>query len=101
MWTPLVDNGCLDCKKKKVGIVSMGGHGTMCLKLAKAMGHKVYAFTLSKDKVDLCKKKGADEVCVTGDAESLKNFAYSCDLIIDTVAVHHDIMAKTATSRSA
>jgi len=95
MWSPLVDNGCLNNngKKMKVGIVGIGGLGTMGVKLAKAMGHDVVAFTRSKDKVDTCMKKGATQVCVTGDPESLKQFAYSCDLIIDTVAVHHDIMA--------
>jgi len=93
MWSPLVDNGCLEKKNLKIGIVGIGGLGTMGLKLAKAMGHEVVAFTRSKDKIDVCKKKGADEVCVTGDPESLKQFAYSCDLIIDTVAVHHDIMS--------
>ena len=75
MWSPLVDNGCLKGKKMKVGIVGIGGLGTMGVKLAKAMGHDVVAFTRSKDKVDTCMKKGATQVCVTGDPESLKQFA--------------------------
>jgi len=60
--------------KMKIGIVGIGGLGTMGIKLAAAMGHDVVAFTRSKDKEDICKKKGAHEVCITGDPESLKLF---------------------------
>lgn len=59
----------------KIGIVGIGGLGTMGIKLAKAMGHEVVAFTRSRDKEDICKKKGATEVCITSDPESLKQFA--------------------------
>lgn len=92
MWSCLVDNGCLDKKGMIIGIVGVGGLGTMGIKLAVAMGHSVVAFTRSIDKVGVCKKKGASKVCVTVDPASLQQFAYSCDLILDTVTVQHEIM---------
>jgi len=71
MWTPLVSHGCLrtknipadpemnECKPLMIGIVGVGGLGTMGLKIASAMGHDTVAFTRSKDKEKVCIAKGA------------------------------------------
>lgn len=75
-----------------VGIVGIGGLGTMGIKLAAAMGHHVVAFTRSEDKIEVCKRKGATQVCVTTDPRSLKQFANSCDLILDSIAYQHEVM---------
>lgn len=76
----------------KIGIVGIGGLGTMGVKMAKAAGHDVVAFSSSAHKADMAKSKGATEFCCTTDAESLKAFAQSCDLILNTVSSHHDMM---------
>lgn len=70
MWSPLINHGCMEGKKKVIGIVGIGGLGTMGIKLARSMGHTVVAFTRSKDKENTCLKKGAHEVCITSDPES-------------------------------
>ena len=47
---------------KKIGIVGIGGLGHMGIKLAKAMGATVVAFTTSQSKFEEAKRLGADEV---------------------------------------
>lgn len=44
----------------KIGVIGIGGLGTMGLKLAKALGHKVYAISTSISKEKLAFEKGAD-----------------------------------------
>ena len=76
---------------KKVGIVGIGGLGHMGVKLARALGAHVVAFTTSeskrKDAIDL----GAHEVVVSRNPEEMKAQANAFDLIIDTVAASHDL----------
>ena len=50
MYEPLRYWGCIDSAKKTIGIVGIGGLGTMGIKLAKAMGHDVVAVSTSADK---------------------------------------------------
>jgi len=76
---------------KTVGIVGIGGLGTMGIKLAKALGNKVVAISTSDKKETLAREKGADEFVVSKDPESIKKHAMSCDIILNTVAVPHDI----------
>ena len=45
---------------KTVGIVGIGGLGTMGLKLAKALNNTVVALSSSNKKLGMCKDKGAD-----------------------------------------
>ena len=78
---------------KRVGIVGLGGLGHMGVKLAHAMGAHVVLFTTSKDKVEDGLRLGADEVCVSKDAEDMARFIGQLDLIINTVAVSHDLDA--------
>lgn len=60
---------------KKVGIVGIGGLGHMAVKLAKAIGAEVVAFTSSIAKVNEIKKLGADKVMVSKDpAQMQKHF---------------------------
>jgi len=59
----------------KIGIVGIGGLGTMGIKMAKAAGHDVVAFSSSTHKADMAKEKGAKEFCCTSDSDSLKAFA--------------------------
>jgi uncharacterized zinc-type alcohol dehydrogenase-like protein len=76
---------------KKVGVVGIGGLGHMGLKLAKALGANVVAFTTSPAKIDDAKALGADEVVVSRDAEEMQAHSNSFDFILNTVAAPHDL----------
>ena len=81
---------------KKVGIVGIGGLGHMGVKLAHAMGAHVVAFTTSPDKVADIKALGADEVVISKDEAEMAKHANSFDMILNTVAVSHNLDAYTA-----
>jgi uncharacterized zinc-type alcohol dehydrogenase-like protein len=78
---------------KKVGIVGIGGLGHMGIKLARAMGAHVVAFTTSESKRQDAESLGAHEVVVSRDPQAMAARAKSLDLIINTVAAPHDLDA--------
>jgi len=80
---------------KKVGIVGIGGLGHMGIKLAHAMGAHTVAFTTSENKRQDALDLGADEVIVSRNADAMRAYANSFDLILDTVAASHDLDAFT------
>ncbi|GAB4238221.1 MAG: NAD(P)-dependent alcohol dehydrogenase [Chlamydiales bacterium] len=75
---------------KKIGIVGIGGLGHMAIKIAKAMGAHVVAFTTSDSKVDDAKRLGADEVVVSKVNEQMEHQS-KFDMILDTVSANHDV----------
>ena len=77
----------------KVGIVGIGGLGHMGIKLAKALGAHVVAFTTSPGKAADAKALGADEVVVSKNRDEMKAQANSLDFILNTVAAAHDLDA--------
>jgi uncharacterized zinc-type alcohol dehydrogenase-like protein len=90
-WSPLKHWGA--GPGKSVGVVGIGGLGHMGVKLAKALGAHVVAFTTSPSKVEDAKALGADEVVVSRDREAMKAQTGKLDLIINTVTVAHDLDA--------
>jgi uncharacterized zinc-type alcohol dehydrogenase-like protein len=78
---------------KRVGIVGIGGLGHMGIKLARAMGAHVVAFTTSENKRQDAEALGAHEVVVSKDAAAMAAQAKSLDLIVNTVAAPHDLDA--------
>jgi uncharacterized zinc-type alcohol dehydrogenase-like protein len=80
-------------KGQKVGVVGLGGLGHMGVKLAKAFGARVVVFTTSPGKANDALRLGADEVCVSTNAEEMKKHQNSFHFILDTVAAQHDINA--------
>jgi len=76
---------------KKVGVVGIGGLGHMGLKLARALGAEVVAFTTSPSKREDALALGAHEVVVSRDPEQMAAHKESFDLILDTVAAPHDL----------
>ena len=80
---------------KHVGIVGLGGLGHMGVKLAHAMGAHVTLFTTSPSKIDDAKRMGADEVVVTSIPGTWRTVPI--DLIINTVALSHDLNPYLAT----
>ena len=90
MYSPLNNWNCLK-GGKTVGIVGVGGLGTMGIKLAKAMGNKVVAISTSAKKEAMAKAKGADVFVISKDPESIKANAHTCDVILNTVSAQHDL----------
>ncbi|KGF83496.1 zinc-binding dehydrogenase [Massilia sp. JS1662] len=78
---------------KTVGIVGIGGLGHMGIKLARALGAHVVAFTTSASKRADAEALGAHEVVVSRDAAAMAAQAQRLDLIVNTVAAPHDLDA--------
>jgi alcohol dehydrogenase (NADP+) len=76
---------------KKVGIVGLGGLGHMGVKFAHALGAETVLFTTSPSKIEDGKRLGANEVVVSKDAEQMNKHMRSFDLIVNTVAVSHNL----------
>ena len=91
LYDPLRHAGATTGKQISVGIVGIGGLGTMGIKLAKALGHKVTAISTSANKAQLAKEKGADTFVLSTDAESMKSANASLDLILNTVSAPHQL----------
>ncbi|HYD12359.1 MAG TPA: NAD(P)-dependent alcohol dehydrogenase [Allosphingosinicella sp.] len=81
---------------KKVGVVGIGGLGHMGVKLARALGAHVVAFTTSPDKKQDALDLGAHEAVLSRDRDEMKAHAGSFDLILNTVAAPHNLDAFTA-----
>lgn len=77
----------------KVGVVGIGGLGHMGIKLARALGAEVVAFTTSPGKVEDAKALDAHEVVVSTDKAQMKAHRESFDFLLDTVAAPHDLDA--------
>jgi uncharacterized zinc-type alcohol dehydrogenase-like protein len=78
---------------RKVGVVGLGGLGHMAIKLARAMGAHVVAFTTSKSKVEDAARLGAHEVVLSSDTAQMQRHFCSFNLILDTVSAPHDLNA--------
>lgn len=78
---------------KKVGIVGIGGLGHMGIKIAKAMGAQVVAFTTSESKFAEAKRLGADEVVLSKDEKQMTAYRGKLHFILDAVSAEHDINA--------
>jgi uncharacterized zinc-type alcohol dehydrogenase-like protein len=89
LYSPLKHWGA--AKGKKVGIVGLGGLGHMGVKFAHAFGAETVLFTTSPSKVEDGKRLGADKVVVSKEASQMKPHERSFDLIVNTVAVSHNL----------
>jgi uncharacterized zinc-type alcohol dehydrogenase-like protein len=78
---------------QKVGIVGIGGLGHMGIKIAKAMGAEVVAFTTSESKFAEAKRLGADEVVLSKDPAQMAAYRGKLHFILDAVSAQHDINA--------
>ena len=74
-----------------IGIIGVGGLGTMGIKMSKALGHRVVAISTSANKEGLAKQKGADAFVVSSDNASMAAEAGKMDLIINTVSAEHQV----------
>lgn len=78
---------------KKVGVVGIGGLGHMAIKIAKAMGAHVVAFTTSESKFSEAKRLGADETVLSKDEAQMAAYTGKLHFILDAVSADHDINA--------
>ena len=74
----------------RVGVIGIGGLGHIAIKLLRAMGAEVTAFSSNPAKEQEVLAMGADRVVNSRDPEALKALAGQFDLIINTVAVDLD-----------
>ena len=77
----------------RVGVVGVGGLGTIGIKIAKALGARVTAVTRSAGKAALAARCGADAVVVSSDAAAMEAAALSVDLLLNTIPFEHDFWA--------
>ena len=93
LWDPLRNWGATkpDAKKMKIGVVGIGGLGTMGIKLASALGHEVVAISRSNTKEAMAKEKGASHFIVSTDEAHMKQHENSMDLILNTVGEGHAV----------
>lgn len=75
----------------RVGILGIGGLGHIAIKLAKALGAHVTAFTSSAGKEAEVRALGADAVIVGNDPQRLSGLTGSLDLILNTVSAPMDL----------
>jgi alcohol dehydrogenase (NADP+) len=75
----------------KVGIVGIGGLGHVGIKIARALGARVVAFTTSESKRGDGRALGADDVVVSRNKEEMAAHAESFDFILNTVAASHNL----------
>ena len=72
MYDPLRYHGATKGKPMTIGIIGVGGLGTMGIKLSKALGHKVMAISRGTAKKEMSLEKGADLFVDSTDPESIK-----------------------------
>jgi len=89
LYDPLKNWGALNGKPMCIGIVGIGGLGTMGIKMAKAMGHRVVAISSSDAKKEMSMEKGADAYVASSNPESMQAEAGKCDLILNTISASH------------
>jgi uncharacterized zinc-type alcohol dehydrogenase-like protein len=65
MYDPLRHWGFTNGEKKTVGIIGIGGLGTMGIKISAALGHEVIAISTSRNKEKLAMEKGAHHFVVS------------------------------------
>lgn len=83
----------------RVGVVGVGGLGHMAIRLARALGADVTAFTTSPAKADDAMRLGANDVVLASDAPAYRKRRGTIDLILDTVSAPHDLDALMKTLR--
>ena len=91
MYDPLRHWGFVGGAQKTVGIIGIGGLGTMGIKIAKALGHNVVAISTTPAKEAIAKEKGANHFVASKDPDSIKACAGMCDIIMNTVSANHDL----------
>ena len=92
MFDPLIHWGAYESDKEmSIGIIGIGGLGTMGIKLAKAMGHRVVAISNSPHKEPMARERGASSFVCATNQDSMNKEAGKLDLILNTVSAPHQV----------
>ncbi|MDQ0727360.1 NAD(P)-dependent alcohol dehydrogenase [Microbacterium sp. W4I20] len=89
VWEPLRSAGV--GPGTRLGVVGLGGLGHLAVRLGRALGADVTVFTTSPEKTADAGALGATRVVVSRDDTVMNEARNSLDVIIDTVAVEHDL----------
>lgn len=97
VFTPFLQYGV--SPTDRVGVIGLGGLGHMAVKLAKAWGCEVTAFTSTGSKAEAAREMGAHRVLDSHDAVAVASASDSLDLLVSTVNVPLDWNAYLGTLR--
>ena len=75
----------------RVGVAGLGGLGMMGVKIAKALGARVTAFTTSPEKAENAREWGAAAVVNVKSEAEMKRCERSFDVVISTIPRTHDV----------
>lgn len=89
VWEPLRASGV--GPGTRLGLVGLGGLGHLAVRLGHALGAEVTVLTTSPAKSDDARRLGADRVVVSTEEDAMTDARASLDVILDTVAVQHDL----------
>jgi alcohol dehydrogenase (NADP+) len=78
---------------QRVGVAGIGGLGHLAIKLARAQGAEVYAFTTSPTKVKDILAFGAKEAVVVESADTLRRYNGTLDYMVSTIPVDYNVGA--------
>ena len=91
MYDPLKYHGATEKKGMTIGVVGIGGLGSIGVKLAKALGHTVVAIS-TKHEAEMAIQRGADHFICSSDKEQMEKNKMSIDLILNTIPAAHQVM---------
>jgi uncharacterized zinc-type alcohol dehydrogenase-like protein len=89
VWEPLQAAGV--GPGTRLGVVGLGGLGHLAVRLGSALGAEVTVFTTSPGKAGAAEALGATRVVVSSDPDAMAAARNGLDVILDTVAVEHDL----------
>ena len=90
VYSPMRGHG-LDKPGLRLGVLGLGGLGSMAVRFGKAFGCEVTVISTSPSKEGEARALGATKFLLSSDKEAMKAAAGSLDGIIDTVAAKHDL----------
>ena len=90
VYSPMRVHG-LDKAGLRLGVLGLGGLGSMAVRFGKAFGCEVTVISTSPSKEAEARALGATKFLLSSDKEAMKAAAGSLDGIIDTVAAKHDL----------
>ena len=67
MYDPLKYHGATEKKNMTIGVVGIGGLGSIGVKIAKALGHTVVAISTNQEAEEMAMNKGADHFICSSD----------------------------------
>jgi len=77
--------------KMTIGIAGIGGLGTMGIKIAKALGHRVVAISSTASKAESAKQKGADAFMLSTDGKSMSAENVKIALLLSTISAPYQL----------